>query len=313
VIRGRLRSRATGDNRGIALVLTLLAVAIITAMVVEFSYDVYVSTSNLSNWQNAQELSLTARSAVRLGAGLVTEMIAMNNYNPGVFEMSQKIPFPDVDGTISLRIEDENSKFNLKTLVNQNGTLNQNAYDSLVRLLTALQLKPELADRIVYWIDPLLEPELGNSEHPGKGADLDSIDELIVVPGMDRKSYERLRPYVTIYGNGSININGADLPVLLSLSSSIDEGMARNIIRYRKDTPFMQPTDIMKVMGFDNAVGISLSTGYTNMRGASPALICTRGAAFRIIATAQSGKLKRIIDSVIDIPGGNTVLYWKET
>jgi general secretion pathway protein K len=310
---GSSRIPPARDDKGIALVLTLLAVAIITAMVVEFSYDVYVSTSSLYNWQNAQELSLTARSAVRLGARLVSEMIATDNYNPGVFEMSQKIPFSDVDGTISLKIDDENGKFNLKTLVNQNGTLNRDAYDSLVRLLTALQLKPELADRIVYWINPLLEPELRSSEHPSKGADLDSIDELLLVPGMDSKSYERLRPYVTIYGNGSININGADIPVLLSLSSSIDEGMAQNIIRYRKDTPFMKTTDILKVMGFDNAVGISLGTGFTNMKGTSPALICTQGTAFRIIGTAQSGKLKRIVDSVIDISGGGkTVLYWKE-
>jgi general secretion pathway protein K len=309
---GRLRVPPAKDNKGIALVLTLLAVAIITAMVVEFSYDVYVSTSSLHNWQNAQELSLTARSAVRLGSELVNRMLSMNGYNPGVFEMEEKIPFSDVDGTISLRIEDENSKFNLRTLVNQNGTLNRDAYDSLVRLLTALELKTELADRIVYWINPLLEPELRSSEHPGKGADLDSIDELLLVPGMDSKSYERLRPYVTIYGSGSININGADIPVLLSLSSSIDEGMAQNIIRYRKDTPFMNVTDLMKVMGFDNNVGITLSTGHTNMKGASPALICTQGAAFRIIATAQSGGLERIIDSVVDVPGGKTVLYWKE-
>jgi general secretion pathway protein K len=308
-----IRVPSTGDNRGIALVLTLLAVAIITAMVAEFSYDVYVSTSSLYNWQNAQKLSLAARSAVRLGSGLITEMIATDHYNPGVFEMSQKIPFADVDGTVALRIEDENSKFNLKTLVNQNGSLNREAYDSLVRLLAALQLKTELADRIIYWINPFLEPELKSPENLSKGSDPDSIDELLLVPGMDARSYERLRPYVTIYGNGSININGADIPVLLSLSSSIDEGMAENIIRYRKDTPFMRATDILKVMGFDNAVGISLSTGHTNMKEASPAVISTQGTAFSVIATAQSGKLKRIIDSVIDISGGGrTVLYWKE-
>jgi general secretion pathway protein K len=302
---------SAGDNRGIALVLTLLAVALITAMVVEFSYDVYVGTNNLYNWQNAQKLSLAARSAVRLGPGLITETIARDNYNPGIFEMSQKIPFADVDGTVSLRIEDENSKFNLKTLVNQNGTLNKDAYDALVRLLAALQLKSKLADRIVYWINPFLEPELKGSKNPSKGADPDSIDELLLVPGMDAESYERLRPYVTIYGSGSININGAGIPVLLSLSSSIDEGMAENIVRYRKDSPFMRATDIVKVMGFDNAVGISLSTGHTNMKATSPALICTQGTAFGVIATGQSGKLKRIVDSVIDISGG-AVLYWKE-
>ncbi len=298
------------DKRGIALVLTLLAVAIITAMVVEFSYDVYVSTSSLYNWQNSQKLSLAARSAARLGPGLISEMIAMNGYTPGSFETSQKIPFADLDGVVTLRIEDENAKFNLRTLVMQNGALNRSAYDALVRLLRALHLKTELADRIVYWINPLLEPGLKTSQNIAKGADPDSVDELLLVPGMNDVSYEQLRPYVTIYGTGSVNINGADIPVLLSLSSSIDEGMAENLIRYRKGTPFMQPSDIRKVIGFDNDLGISLSTGFTNMKGASPAIICTQGTAFRIIATAQQGKLKRIVESVVDSSG--TVLYWKE-
>ncbi len=305
---GRDLVRSKGDNRGIALVLTLLAVAIITAMVVEFSYDVYVDTNSLYNWQNSQKLSLAAKSAVRIGPVLIKEMIAMKGYTPGSFEMSEKIPFPGLDGTVTLRIEDENAKFNLRTLVKQNGQLNQEAYPAFVRLLTALHLKTDLADRIVYWINPLLEPELKTPENVSKGSDPDSIDELLLVPGMDSKSYEQIRPYVTIYGSGSININGADIPVLLSLSPAIDEGMAENVIRYRKGTPFVTTADIKNVMGFESLY-MSLS-GFTNMKDSSPPLICTQGTAFRIIATAQSGELKRIVDTVVDSNGN--VLYWKE-
>ncbi len=304
--------RKEANNRGIALVVTLLIVAIITAMVVEFAYNVYVSTNNLYNWQNSQKLSLVARSAVRFGSMFILEKIAMDGYTPGLFEISQKTPLDDPGGTTYLRIEDENSKFNLMTLVNENGTLNNGSYASLVRLLQALGLRTDLADRIVYWINPALEPQLAGKENFSKSGDLDSIDELLLVPGIDARSYERLRPYVTIYGNGSININGADMPVLMSLSSSIDKAMAQNIIRYRTGTPFTATTDIMKVIGFEGATGIALSGGYTSLKGTSPALICTRGTAFRITATAQSGELKRIIDSVIDISSGSTVVYWKE-
>jgi general secretion pathway protein K len=44
------------NQSGIALVVTLLAVAIITAMVVEFSYGVYTGTNNLYNWRDSQRL-----------------------------------------------------------------------------------------------------------------------------------------------------------------------------------------------------------------------------------------------------------------
>src|SRR3990172_7749332 len=98
------------DNRGMALVLTLLVVAILTAMVVEFAYGVYISTNALHNWQTAQRLSLAAKSATRLGARLITQNASLY---PGHMEITQRIPFDEIDGTISLRIEDENSKFNL--------------------------------------------------------------------------------------------------------------------------------------------------------------------------------------------------------
>jgi general secretion pathway protein K len=301
------------SEKGIALVLTLLIVAIITAMVVEFAYTVYVGTNNLYNWQNSQKLSLVARSTVRFGSGLILEKIAMDGYTPGLFEISQKTPIDDPGGTMYMRIEDENSKFNLRTLVNENGTLNNGAYTAFVRMLQALDLQTDVADRIVYWINPALEPQLAGKETFSKAGDLDSIDELLLVPGIDDKIYERLKPYVTIYGNGSININGADIPVLMSLSVMIDKAMARNIIRFRADMPFTKTTDIMKVIGFEGATGIALSSGYTSLKGASPALICTQGTAFHITATAQSGALKRIIDSVIDLSGGaRAVAYWKE-
>ena len=113
------------DNRGMALVITLLVVAILTAVVVEFAYGVYISTNALHNWQTAQRLSLAAKSATRLGARLITENASLYPYTyPGQMEIVQKIPFDEIDGTILLRIEDENSKFNLNSLVCPNGTLN---------------------------------------------------------------------------------------------------------------------------------------------------------------------------------------------
>ena len=68
-------------------------------------------------------------------------------------------------------------------------------------MLKALNLKADIADRIVDWIDPDAEPRLRDSENSAKNGYLDSIDELLLIPGIDRESYERLVPYVTIYGS----------------------------------------------------------------------------------------------------------------
>jgi len=300
--KSRFRSRILSDRRGMALILTLLVVAILTAMVVEFAYGVYVNTSTLNNWRTAQHLSVAAASSVRFGAKLISENNSMFTYTyPGHIEMAQRIPFDEIDGTVYLRIEDENSKFNLNSLVNQNRTLNANAYAGLLRMLTSLDIKSEIADRILDWIDQDSEPRLYDSENSAKNGYLDSIDELLLIPGLNDETFEKMRPYVTIYGTAQVNINGAGLPVLMSLSDSIDRGVAERIIRYRESTPFEKVQDIFQVAGMDR-IGTSL-LGY----------ITVKGTAFHLHSTAQSGNIKRIIESVLDVSGSSRVVrYWKE-
>lgn len=292
---------------GMALVLTLIVVALITAMVVEFAYGVYINTTALYNWQTSQKLSLAAKSATRLAAKLITDETSQLSYTyPGVLEMTQKIPSEDLEGTISIRIEDENSKFNLNTLgglsVILGANKDQDPYNCFVRLLTALNLNTDIANRVSYWIDSSTEHRPLYGQVATKNAKLDSVDELLLIPGIDRNSYEILLPYVTIYGNNSININGAAVPVLMSLSSSINQGMAGNLVAYRDNTPFETTTDILKVAGFDTIGQFPL--GY----------ITVQGTSFHVTATASSGGISRIIESVFDVAGGiRMVRYWKET
>jgi general secretion pathway protein K len=290
------------ESSGIALVITLMIVAIITAMVVEFAYGVYVNASSFHNWQTSQKLSITARSATKLAARLISDRLS-DSYVKGSFEMSQKIPYGDLDGTITLRVEDENAKFDLNQL---GGTLNvvfnpdQDPYTMFLRLVRSLDLKDEVAERIADWIDSDSEPRTGDSENGAKNAKLDSVDELLEIPGIDMQTYEKLAPYVTIYTDFDrrININGADVPVLMSLSDSITEELAKRIVAYRQSEPFKNISEIKKVSGMTESI-------YTSLQG----LITTQGASFHVIATAESGGIKRVVESVIS---GKTVLYWKE-
>ena len=300
-MRNRLFSPLS-DMHGMALVLTLLVVAVLTAMVVEFSYGVYISTSSLHNWQTAQRLSLLGKSVINLAAEMISDTNNRLSYTyPGVLEFPATEPVRGFNGSAGIRIEDENAKFNLNTLMYSNGLLNENAYQSLVRLLEALEIDPAIADGLADWIDPDTEPRRRDSEGKAKNGFLDSVDELLLVPGIDRKSYEALLPYVTIYGNGLININGAAVPVLMSLSESIDREMAGRIVQYRGHTPFEKTENIMKVAGFET-VGTSLMGRIT-----------VKGSAFSVLSTAASGGIRNIIQCVLEMSGNRPVVkYWKE-
>jgi general secretion pathway protein K len=287
------RRSGIGNRDGMALVLTLMVVAIITAVVVEFAYGVYVNTNALYNWQTSQKLSLAARSATKLASSLISQYGRETLAYPGFIEMSRPIPAGDLEGTITIRIEDENAKFNMDGLGGL-VTTSEDPYDSFVRLLEALELDPDIADRVAYWVESDTEHRPRGGDAKSKDAKLDSIDELLRIPGIDRDVYDKLAPYVTIYGDKSININSAGVPVLMS-HSRIDRDGAEKIIQYREFTPFTQETDIdQKVPGFGD-VGTSG--------------LVVRGSAFRVVATAESGGIRRVVESVL---WGGSIKYWKE-
>ncbi len=307
---GRDRRDFLANNRGMALVLTLMVVTLITAMVVEFAYGVYVSTNALHNWKTSQQLSLAARSATQLASRLIVEKKTLTpNYTyPGVFDTSQKIPFEEIEGTIDIHIEDENARFNINTLgvtVINPGPTGKTAYDLFLKLLGALNLNPEIADRIVDWVDAdsiPRKPGTAAVETGAKNAPLDSIDELLNIPGIDQETFDLLRPYVTIYGSGKINLNTASVPVLRSLPGDLDKSMAEHIVQYRDLSPFQREDEI-------NALAMIPDSIKTSMRG----YYLVNSNTFRIVATATSGDIKRIIESVVHVSGSSrTVRYWRE-
>jgi general secretion pathway protein K len=290
------------NQKGIVLVVTLLVVALLTAMVVEFAYGVYTGTNDLYNWRDGQRLSLMAKSGVNVSAKVLFNKDLTSQYTEPV-EMPVENPFEDFQGTVIIRIENEDAKFNMNAIVPRNDNIDEDnpdsPYNCFIRLLKALKLDVTIADRVVDWIDTDSESRLADSEAGAKNAAFNSVDELLLIHGISRKDYDTLLPYVTVSkyrDNLIVNVNGAQSPVLQSLSSSpeITEELAKQIIIARKSNP-------LTIAKFNEIAGTSLGTQR----------IATEGTTFSIRATASSGGVKRIIETVLDTEH-NTIQYWKE-
>jgi general secretion pathway protein K len=216
--------------------------------------------------------------------------------------LPQTVPFNTTDestGLLSITLVDENTKFNVNSIVNPNNTLNQEAYESFKRMLKHLSLSEEIADMIADWIDNDAMPRLDDSEDNVGNAPLRNVGELLYMPGVDNEIYDKLYPYITIYGGGQININGADIAVLMTLSGDINEDMAKRIISYRRISPFKSVGNITKVAGFET-LGLKLTK-----------LITVKSKAFSVTSTAVStGGIKKVIHCVLN-PAG-LVIYWEE-
>ena len=298
-----------GSEKGMAVVLTLLIMAMITAMVVEFVYGVYTTNAGLYNWREAQKLSLAAKSGVSLTTKIISENQNRYSYTyPGSVEMPVENILKGFSGKVVIRVVDENGKFNLNSLIWPNGMTNETAFNSLIRLLKYLNLDENIAYNVADWIDRDLEPRRRDSEEGAKNDYLDSVDELLLVKGIDSQAYDKLSPLVTVYGigqvyNNLININTASRAVIMSLDDNITEALAERVINYRALEPFKGVSDLVKVAGFEGPLGQSLMNKIT-----------VKASNFRITSVAEEDRIKRIIECVIVVKGDGLLIdYWQET
>ncbi len=296
------------SKKGFALVLTLVILVLITAMVVEFAYGVFTTTSALHNWEDSQRLSFVSKSGINLAIKTISVDIPQNELYrfPGKMDIPVQNILEGFTGTETLSVEDENAKFNLNSISKVWPDGSHKSYDAFKRLLKNLGLDEGIADRVADWIDTDSDPRLPDSENGAKNAYMDSVDELLMIKGIDLKTYETLLPYVTVYGlagvdDSRVNMNTASVPVIMSLGISKEQ--AEEIVNYRKLEPFKQPGDLDKT-GLDPTFRQTISDMFT---------VTDPPINFRITTIAEENKIRRVIECVVTVSGlSQTVKYWKE-
>lgn len=286
------------NQNGSALIITVLIVTILVALVVEFAYEVYIDTSSLSNWTNAQKASLIAKSGQTLSTKYITELSQSTYTNQPEVTLPVEKDF-GANTQLTIKIEDENAKFNINSIIFSNGTTNERNLSSLKNLFEYLNIKPDLALTIADWIDPDSEPRHGfaGSENNAKNALFQSIDELKLIPGIDKNTFDKISPFITVYGNNLINVNTAKLPVLMSLDAKMTEGLAKKIIDHREITPFDDNTKIRGQLLVITGINVKSS-------------VINKISNFRITAKATVNEITRTIESVVDT--GMKVHFWRE-
>ncbi len=295
--RAKCNCKNIFNSSGSALIVTLLLISILTGLVVNFVYDVYIDTSSLSNWSNAQKASLIAKSGQNLSA-LYFDDIKNDKYTD---QQDLEMPVGQYLGAnvdLIIRIEDENSKFNVNSIIYQNGNTHEKQLLSLKKLFEYLNINPDLYLVIADWIDPDIEPRLSDSEDQAKNTYLWSVNELKLIEEIDKKIFEKISPYITVFGDNTSNINTADVPVLISFHDDMTESLAKKIIDYRNDSPFEHASHVQRVSGLES-IGMPLSSRMTS-----------KSKFFRVTTTSNVNGITRIIESVMDT--AMKVHFWRE-
>ncbi len=320
-------ARRPGES-GIALVVTLLVLVLVMALVWEIFHAGTRAAQSGAYGRDSIRAAILAEAGAQAAKVILREDAKLNQYDAmsDIWALAQP-PFDLGDGTITLTIEDEDRKINLNNLVMPNGNA-PNAQNVAVfrHLLEILGIEPSVTDAVVDWLDNDESPQGGGGAESSYYTSLpygykckndlfDTVDELRLVRGVTPEVFEKLRPYVTVYSSGLVNINTAPKAVLMALSAGqgetvvgeIDEKTADALIASRQDRPFQNAATLKSDLSAVSPVlGAVYGTMFKN-------LITVRSVNFHVRATGDVGGTVRTIDAIAARPGGNVIQwrYWR--
>ncbi len=241
-------------------------------------------------------------------------MIDDNDYDgPGDYWFEVLPPIPLEDGMITVTIEDEKARYNVQELVTDFGVEDKRRRVMLERIFETLDIETNLIDAITDWQDsdtlplaygaeslsytvqtPSYEPSNKPVRTTGELLLIKNIErDLLFLPPSVRNNYlsedlEPLEHYLTVYGDGRININTAKYPVLLSLSRDMDENIVDDIIEYREEQSFQSLEELKNLETISDILYDEITS-----------LLTVNSDIFRITSTGTVGEFVRTITAVV--------------
>ncbi|MBW2600165.1 MAG: general secretion pathway protein GspK, partial [Deltaproteobacteria bacterium] len=228
-------------------------------------------------------------------------------------------------GRFELNIEDESGRIPINKLIKESNEYNAGIKNLLTRFLTLPEFDMDeqqvrdIVDAVRDWIDEDDEITGFGAEniyyegleepYACKNAPLDCIDELLMVKGITEDLYygrgERpgIARYLTVHGEGKININTAPNLVLMALADGITGEMVSSMDEYRRDeeNDLSGPNWYKKITGMD---GIDIDSK----------LITAKSNIFSITSTGYLNDISRSVRGTVERGsdgGAVKILSWK--
>lgn len=284
------------NNKGNVLIVVLFVFTITISLLFDFIRRVYVFINVTENYKSSEIMSAVLKSGYTYAAEQLKEILKRIDYTD---KQSENFQERIEDIQISVIIFDNDSKFNVNSLVYQNGSINNRNYEIFKRLLRILKLDERYADKLVDYIDFDNIRRTSDGEINSKNYFLLSLSELSYI--FSAEDFEKIKPYVTCFGDGLINVNTAEKELLMALHNDISEELAKRIIEKRKESPFKTKGDLINFPGM-NVIGINISD-----------IIKLKSSSFMVNITAIKDELKETVEAGLEIVDDTIkTRYWKE-
>jgi len=309
-----------GNQDGMALLLVLIIVALLSALVIEFSFSTLVDLRATETFRDRTKALYLARGGIEAARTILQE--DKNDFDHvSEFWGSPLANIPAGDGDVSITISDLTGRLNVNFVADNRGNPlpGYHRFVALcedILLLDRLQAQ-ELVDSLVYWFNgdkTRTTPDdayYANLQPPyyRRGDKLTILDELKLVKGFDSQRYEKLKPYIRVVGDEQINLNTAPAAVMYAWQFSAAEGNVE-IIFDRKDIVAL--VDYRQQAAYQTLADLSLAAGIGE-RWSSAWLsnsVGVSGSIYQVFSKGRVNQGTRNATAIID-KQGNKLLSLK--
>ena len=322
------------NNRGMALLMTILIISLILIITLRFNSSMRSSLTNAANLQDAIALDNMAKSVFNSARAVLSvdaEESGHDTLHEDWANLAAAAQFFAVffnRGQGGMNITDHSGRLQVNSLLQKKEDawiINEEQKKIWINLLSAEEFELgedealNVVDAIVDWIDEDDEP-LGfggaessyyqglDSPYAPRNGPMEFIEELLLISGISNELYfgtgdiPGLANLVTPHGtDGKININTADAFVLGALSDQIDQDMVDGMLTYRDD----EENDLGDPGWYKSFIPGDIII--------PPTLLTVSSSFFEILTEVALGNnRKKVRGMVVRGPGSSTdLVYWK--
>ena len=237
------------QQQGIALITILVMVALATILAATIAKRQANTAENTAYLMRQNQSLLYAKSA----EAFFSELLVDDANNAGAIDHLQEnwakpMPaFPVEDGFVSGTLQDESGKFNLNSLVNDEGVPNPQAKLWFEKLLLRVGLPEKLSEAVIDWqdADDEISGTMGaeNSYYQGlpqgylaANSKFHNVEELKLVRGFEDQKYLQIVDYVSALpaSDSKVNVNTAPAMLLASLDPKLDINAVEQALQKRQ-------------------------------------------------------------------------------
>jgi len=166
---------------------------------------------------------------------------------------------------LSGSITDAQSRFNLRDLIDSNNNkVSATGVAAFRQLLQAINLSPDLADRVANAMKEALAPagtEGAVANPPLMPLNVQQLTWL----GVDADTIRQMEPYVVLLPMATaVNLNTASPEVLMAAIPELDRGSAQRLVQARQRSPFKSLNDAAALLPGTVASGLQPQLAGTN-------------------------------------------------